>query len=108
VRAIRFAVEEADPYREDLVEAALAQIGVLERRHEELGPARLDVGRIAARGGLDHLGRTVDRREMPALEALADEGGRHSVPATALEDPTPAVDRAARRSPGAARSPLER
>ncbi len=78
-------VKEANADREDLVEAAVSQVEVLEGRDEELCPAGFDVRRIPAHGGLDHLGQTIDRCEMSRFEPLADERRRNSVPATNLE-----------------------
>jgi hypothetical protein len=74
------ALEEADADGKDLVEAAVAEIEVLEPCDEELGPARLDVRRVAARRGSDHLRRAVDGSQPPAVEPLADERRRYPWP----------------------------
>jgi hypothetical protein len=53
--AVGVAVKEAHADREDLVEAAVSQIQVLEAGDEELGLAGFHVRRIPAPRGLDHL-----------------------------------------------------
>jgi hypothetical protein len=78
-------VEETYPNREDLVEAALAEVQVFEGCDQELGLAGLHVGGIAALSGLDHLRRAVHRRETAASETLADQRGRNPVSAADLE-----------------------
>ena len=55
-RTVGIAVKEADANREDLVEAALPQVEVLEVRDEELGFAGFYVRRVSACRGFDHLG----------------------------------------------------
>jgi hypothetical protein len=64
----------------------VAEIEVLELGDEEFGAARRDVVGVPPRGGLDHLRRPVHRREPAAVAALADEAGRHAVPAADLQD----------------------
>jgi hypothetical protein len=52
---------------EDLVEATLSRVEVLEIGDQELGPAGLDKRCVSARGGPDHLLLAVDRSEMAGL-----------------------------------------
>lgn len=47
-------MKQADTRGEDLVEAAFAEVDVLERTDEELGRARLDESPVAAGRRLDH------------------------------------------------------
>ena len=56
-----FAVEEPDSNGEDHVEAAVAEVEVLEPRNEEFGLSGIDVGGVPPRGRLNHLRRTIDR-----------------------------------------------
>ena len=88
----RLAVEEPDAHGEDLVEAALAEIELFEGRHEELGPARLDMLSVPARRGFDHLRRAVDRRETACLQALANHRRRHTMAAADLEHAVARLD----------------
>jgi hypothetical protein len=85
-------VEEPDANGEDLVEAALAEIRVLGRGHQELGDPRLDEGRVPEPRRLDHLGRAVDRDVAAAVKSLADHRRRHAVPAADLEQPVGRLD----------------
>ena len=62
---VRFAVEQTHADGEDLVEAAIAQVELLELRDDEVRLPGVDVGRVTANGRLDHLGRAVDPREVP-------------------------------------------
>jgi hypothetical protein len=78
-------VEEPDPDGEDDVEAAIAQVEVLQLPDQELGSPRRDVTGVAARSGLDHLLRAVDGRQAASVEALADERCGDAVPAADLE-----------------------
>jgi hypothetical protein len=48
-RTLGVAVKVAHANREDLIEAAVSQVEVLEARDEELGPAGLDIRRVSAR-----------------------------------------------------------
>jgi hypothetical protein len=84
-RTLGVAVKETHANREDLVEAAVSQVEVLEDRDEELGPAGLDVRRVSVGCGLNHLRRAVDRGEMSLLKPLANERRRDPVPAPDLE-----------------------
>jgi hypothetical protein len=85
-RALWVAVEEADADGEDLVEAALTQVELLELRDEELGLARFDICRVPACRHFDHLRRTVDREQVAAVEALADKRRGDALPAPDLQD----------------------
>jgi hypothetical protein len=80
-------VKEPDAHGEDHVEAPVTEVERLELGDEELRPARRDVLRVAAGGGLDHLRRAVDGREAARVEALADVGGGDAVAAPDLQDP---------------------
>ena len=82
-RPLGLAVEEPDTHGEDLVEAPVAEVGVLEPGDEELGRAVGDIGGVPPRRGLDHLRRAVDRRQPRA--ALAHQRGRDAVPAADLQ-----------------------
>jgi hypothetical protein len=71
---------------EYLVEAALAQVEILERPDQELGSAGLEERGVAAFGGIDHLLRAVDRGQAAGLEALAYVRRRDPVSAADLQD----------------------
>lgn len=87
MRAGGLAMEQADANGEDPVEAALSEVDVLERGDDELGPTRLDIPRVAATGGGDHLRRAVNGGESASIEALTDKGGGDSLPAADLQHP---------------------
>ena len=78
--------EEPDAYGERHVEATLAEVDILERGDEELRTPRRHELRVPAGRRRDHRRRPVERRQVPRLEALADERRRDAVPATDLED----------------------
>ena len=63
VRALRLAMEEADAHGEDRVEAPVAEIGVLQRRDEEIGRPGRDERGVAPRRRGDHRRRPVDGDE---------------------------------------------
>ena len=85
-RTLGLAMEETDPDGEDLVEPPVAELEVLELGDEELDSAGFHMRRVPARGGIDHLGRTVDRGQRAVPQALADERGGDAVAAADLED----------------------
>src|SRR5687768_2039827 len=91
-RTLGLTMEEANADREDLVEATISQVEVLEGRDEELSLASLDVRHVSTRGRLDHLRRAVYRGEMAFFEALAHERRRDPVPAPDLEHPVTRPD----------------
>ncbi len=88
----RAHVKEPDADGEDLVEAAVCQVEVLEGRDEELGLAGFNVRRVSTCCGFDHLGRAVDRGQMASSQALADERRGDAVAAPDLEDPVIRLD----------------
>ena len=81
----RLLPEGSDVEGEDLVEAAIAEVGVLQRDGLEHSPARVDVLAVPPRGHLDHLGRAVDRGDRSRCQPLADQGDRDAVAAADLE-----------------------
>jgi hypothetical protein len=85
VGQLGLAVEEPHANGEDHIEAAVAEVGVLDVRDEELGLSGIDVRGVPARGGLDHLRRPVNRGQPAAVEPLADHGRGHAVAASDLE-----------------------
>ena len=92
MRTVGLAVEQTDACREDLVEAAVSEVDVLDRPDEELGLSRGDVLLVPSGRGVDHLRRAVDRRESAGSETLADEGRGDAVPAPDLEHVVPWAD----------------
>ena len=82
---LRLLPEGSDVEGEDLVEAAIAEVGVLQRDGLEHSPARVDVLAVPPRGHLDHLGRAVDRGDRSRCQPLADQGDRDAVAAADLE-----------------------
>jgi hypothetical protein len=85
--ALGLAAEEPYPNGEDHVEAALAEVDVLEALNEELGFPSLDEGCVARRSRLDHLHRPIDRGQVATLEPLADHRCGHTVATADLENP---------------------
>ncbi len=75
------------PNGEDQVEATVAEIQVLELRHQELCLPLLDERGVGPGGRLDHLRGPVDRRQSAAVEPLAHHRGGDPMAATDLEDP---------------------
>jgi len=77
--------EEAGSAGEDLVEALLAQVGLVQRRREERGATGGDVGGVASgrRGG--HRRRPVESDHPSAAQPFADQRDRRSVAASDLE-----------------------
>src|SRR3954451_2623459 len=77
--------EGSDVEGENLVEAPIAELRVLQRDGLEHSPARVDVLAVSPRGHRDHLGRAVDRGDRPRRQLLADERDRDAVAAADLE-----------------------
>ena len=102
-RRLRLLPEGSDVEGKDLVEAAIAEVRVLQRDGFEPSPARVDVLAIPARGHLDHLGRAVDRGDRSCRRPLADQGDRDAVAAADLEQ---AVSRADLQSVDRPEEPL--
>jgi hypothetical protein len=92
VSSAGLAVEQAHAHGEDLVEAALAEVQLLELGDEELGLSCRDVLGVAALRRLDHLGGAVDSREAPPVEPLADIGRRDALAAADLEHAVARLD----------------
>jgi hypothetical protein len=84
-RRLRLPPEGSDVEGEDIVEAAIAEVRVLQRDGLERSPARVDVLAVPPRGNLDHLGRAVDRGDRSRRQPLADQGDRDAVAAADLE-----------------------
>src|SRR6187200_1879053 len=84
-RRLRLLPEGSDVEGEDLVEAPIAEVRVLQRDGLEHSPARVDVLAVPPRGHLDHLGRAVDRGDRSRRQPLADQGDRDAVAAADLE-----------------------
>jgi hypothetical protein len=84
-RTFGIAIEGADAYGEDQVEAALAEIEFLEGRDEELRLAGFHVGGVAPSGRRDHLRRSIDGREPTSLKPFAHQRRRDAVAAADLE-----------------------
>src|SRR3954447_13630679 len=77
--------EGSDVEGEDLVEAPIAEVRVLQRGGLEHSPARVDVLTVPPRGHLDHLGRAVDCGDSSRRQPLADQGDRDTMAAADLE-----------------------
>src|SRR3954451_14888150 len=92
-RRLRPVPEGSDVEGEDLVEAALAEVRVLQRDGLEHSPARVDVLAVPARGHRDHLGRAVDRGDRSRRQLLADQRDRDAVAASDLEQAVGRADR---------------
>src|SRR5206468_1296582 len=73
-RRIRLLPEGSDVEGEDLVEAPIAEVRVLQRDGLEHSPARIHVLAVPPRGHLDHFGRAVDRGDPSRRQPLADQG----------------------------------
>src|SRR3954471_22985088 len=84
-RRLRLLPEGSDVEGEDLVEAPIAELRVLQRDGLEHSPARVDVLAVPPCGHLDHLGRAVDRGDRSRRQPLADQGDRDAVAAADLE-----------------------
>jgi hypothetical protein len=80
-------VEQSDPNSKDHVEAAVAEVEILEARDEELGFPGLDIRRVTSGGCLDHLRRPVDCGQSAFAEPLADHRRGDPVATADLEDP---------------------
>jgi hypothetical protein len=80
------AQEHADVDREDLVEAGVAEVGLVQRRHLERRPAGGDVVGIPPGRRLDHRRRPVDRVDAAAVQLLAHQRHRDAVPAADLQE----------------------
>src|SRR4051812_49473383 len=85
---LRLLPEGSDVEGEDLVEALIAEVRVLQRDGLEHSPARVDMLAIPPRGHLDHLGRAVDRGDRSRRQPLADQGGGDAWPPPASEQAT--------------------
>src|SRR3954471_11280408 len=84
-RRLRLLPEGSDVEGEDLVEAPIAEVGLLQRDGLEHSPARVDVLAVPPRCHLDHLGRAVDRGDRSRRQPLAEQGDRDAVAAADLE-----------------------
>ena len=90
--ALGLTRKEPDADGEDLVEASVFQVEVLEVCDEELGLFVFDVRRISTCCGFDHLGRAVDGGQMASPEALTNERRGDAVATPDLEDPVIRLD----------------
>jgi hypothetical protein len=88
----RLIPERAHVDREDLVEPLAAEVGLVHGGHDQLRLARRDVLAVPLPSGVDHLGRPVDRGDLPVDEPLADQGDGHPVAAADLEHPIGRTD----------------
>ena len=70
--------------REHLVVGLVAEVRLFEAGLDEAQLVR--VGAVSLPRRRDDLRGAVERRDAPAAEPLADERGRHAVPAADLED----------------------
>src|SRR3954449_9195510 len=84
-RRLRLLPEGSDVEGEDLVEAPIAQVRVLQRGGLERSPARVDVLAVPPLRHLDHLGRAVDRGDRSRRQPLADQRDRDPLAAANLE-----------------------
>ena len=84
-RSLGLQPEGSDVEGEDLVEAPIAQVRVLQRDGLEHSPARVDMLAISPRGHLDHLGRAVDRGDRSRRQPLTGQGDRDAVATPDLE-----------------------
>src|SRR3954466_2091904 len=84
-RRLRLLPEGSDVEGEDLVEAPIAEVDVLQPDGLEHRPARVDVLAVPPRGHLDHLRRAVDRGDRSGRQPLADQGDRDPMAAADLE-----------------------
>src|SRR3954463_3400196 len=82
---LRLLPKGSDVEGEDLVEASVAEVRVLQSDGLEHSPARIDVLAVPPRGHLDHLARAVDRGDRSGRQPLADQGDRHALAAADLE-----------------------